>query len=142
MKVSQKGINLIKKYEGCKLESYVCPAGVLTIGYGSTGSHVKRNMKITEQEAEKLLQKDLERFEIGVLKSVKVNLTQNQFDSLVSFSYNCGLGNLQSSTLLKLLNLGDKQSAAKEFVKWCKANGKVLDGLLKRRLEEQKLFLS
>lgn len=142
MKVSQKGINLIKKYEGCKLESYLCPAQVLTIGYGHTGSDVKRNMKITEQEAEKLLQKDLERFEIGVLKSVKVNLTQNQFDSLVSFSYNCGLGNLQSSTLLKLLNLGDKQSAAKEFVKWCKANGKVLDGLLKRRLEEQKLFLS
>lgn len=142
MKVSQKGINIIKKYEGCKLESYLCPAQVLTIGYGHTGSDVKRNMKITEQEAEKLLQKDLERFEIGVLKSVKVNLTQNQFDSLVSFSYNCGLGNLQSSTLLKLLNLGDKQSAAKEFVKWCKANGKVLDGLLKRRLEEQKLFLS
>ena len=142
MKVSKKGINLIKKYEGCKLESYLCPAQVLTIGYGHTGSDVKRNMKITEQEAEKLLQKDLERFEIGVLKSVKVNLTQNQFDSLVSFSYNCGLGNLQSSTLLKLLNLGDKQSAAKEFVKWCKANGKVLDGLLKRRLEEQKLFLS
>lgn len=142
MKISENGIKLIKKYEGLRLESYLCPSKILTVGYGSTGTHVKTNMKITEKEAEELLRKDLVRFENGVMKMLKVNVTQNQFDSLVSFSYNLGLGSLQSSTLLKKLNCYDKQGAGKEFIKWTKSNGLVLQGLLKRRLEEQYLFLS
>ena len=131
MQISSQGLNVIKKYEGLKLEAYLCPAKVLTIGYGSTGSHVKRGMKITEKEAEELLKKDLERFEKGVLKLVKVPLSQGQFDSLVSFSFNCGLGALEKSTLLKKINSNDS-TAKNEFIKWIKVNGQVYEGLLRR----------
>ena len=103
MKTSQNGINLIKKYEGCRLTAYKCPAGLWTIGYGHT-KNVKSGQKITQKQAENFLKQDLKTFEKGVEKAVKVRLNQNQFDALVSFAYNCGLGALKTSTLLRKLN--------------------------------------
>lgn len=141
MKISQVGIDLIKSFEGCRLTAYYDAVHVLTIGYGSTGSHVKPGMKITQTEAEALLKKDLIRFENGVNELVNVPLNQFQFDSLVSFSFNLGLGNLKSSTLLKKLNNKDYAGAALEFPKWNKAGGKVLNGLTRRREAEKSLFL-
>lgn len=141
MKISQKGIDLIKRFEGCRLEAYKCPAGVWTIGYGHTNG-VKEGMKITQQEAEKLLKQDLVVYENIVLESVTTALNQPIFDALVSFTYNLGGGNLKSSTLLKLLNDRDYYGASKEFEKWNKASGKVLEGLVKRREAERNLFNS
>lgn len=139
VKTSQKGINLIKKYEGCSMTAYKCPSGRWTIGYGHT-ANVKTNQKITKQQAENLLKEDLAVYEKGVEKLVKVRLNQNQFDALVSFTYNCGIGALRSSTLLKKLNNGDFASASKEFLRWNKSNGKVLKGLVRRRKAEKALF--
>lgn len=141
MKISKNGIDLIKEFEGLELKSYVDSVGVLTIGYGSTGSHVYPNQKITEKQAEELLLNDISRFEKGVNDFVKVPLNQNQFDALVSFSFNLGLGNLRSSTLLKKLNNKDYLGAANEFPRWNRAGGKVLNGLTRRRLREKELFL-
>lgn len=142
MKVNQKGIDLIKNFEGLRLKSYRCPAGVWTIGYGHTGKDVFEGMIITEAEAESILKKDLEKFEQGVEKAVDVPLSEDQFSALVSFSFNLGLGNLSGSTLLKDLNKKEYQAAADEFPKWRKAGGKVLEGLVKRRAAERDLFLS
>lgn len=141
MITSEKGINLIKKYEGCKLTSYKCPAGVWTIGYGHT-KNVKQGMKITKEQANIFLKNDLKTYENYVNKYVKVPINQNQFDALVSFTFNCGGGALQQSTLLKKLNKGDYTGAANELLKWNKSNGKVLSGLTKRRNDEKKLFLT
>lgn len=142
MKTSQKGIDLIKSSEGLRLEAYKDSVGVATIGFGHTGPDVQMGQKITAAEAELLLTVDLGKFEKGVTSLVKVGINQNQFDSLVSFSYNLGLGNLGSSTLLKKLNLGDYAGAAAEFTKWTKAGGVSLPGLVKRRAAEKALFLS
>lgn len=139
MKTSQNGINLIKQFEGCKLTAYKCPAGVWTIGYGHTKG-VKKGQKITKEQAVNFLQDDLKTFENGVKKAVKIDLNQNQFDSLVSFTYNVGLGAFRTSTLLKKLNNKDYTGAAAEFQRWNKANGKVLNGLIRRRTAEAKLF--
>ena len=139
MKTSQRGIDLIKKFEGCILKSYKCPFGVWTIGYGHT-SGVKKGQVITKNQAEKYLKEDLKKFEKGVSSYVKVSLNQNQFDALVSFSYNVGLGAFKNSTLLRYLNKRDYSGASKELLKWNKSNGKVLNGLVKRRAEERKLF--
>ena len=139
MKISADGVKLIKRFEGCKLKAYRCSAGVLTIGYGSTGDHVKEGMVITQEEAEKLLFDDIERFERGVDKLCKVE--QCKFDALVSFAFNLGLGNLEKSTLLKKIKANDFNGAADEFLKWNKAGGKVLEGLKKRRQAERWLFL-
>lgn len=141
MKISKRGLDLIKQFEGCKLEAYKCAAGVLTIGYGSTGSHVKEGMKITQKQADELLAKDVERFEVGVAKIAK-RYNQAQFDALVSFAFNLGLGNLHASTLLRKHNSGDYRGAAGEFARWNKAGGKVLAGLTKRRDAEARLYLS
>ena len=141
MNISQTGIDLIKQFEGCKLEAYQCSAGVWTIGYGHTGSDVTKGRKITQDDAESLLKQDLIVHCNNVLKLVKVKLNQNQFDALVSFEYNVGYGNLSSSTLLKLLNEGDYTGAAGQFEKWVYAGGKVLAGLEKRRKAEKELFL-
>jgi lysozyme len=140
-RITKEGLELIKSFEGLRLETYLCPANIPTIGYGSTGSHVKMGMKITETEAEDLLIEDLERFEVGVEKLCKVQLSDNEFSALVSFSFNVGLGALEKSTLLKVLNSGDKVGAAPQFLRWNKAGGKVLNGLTKRREAEMKLFL-
>lgn len=142
MKISQKGLNLIKSFEGLELKAYKDSVGVVTIGYGSTGTHVSMGQTLTVQQAEELLRKDVSRFEEGVGKLVKVTINQNQFDALVSFSFNLGLGNLSSSTLLKKLNAGDYEGASLEFERWNKAGGKVLNGLTRRRLAEKELFLS
>lgn len=140
MKTSNNGINLIKKYEGCILIAYKCPSDCWTIGYGHT-KNVKSGMAITKAQAESYLKQDLVAFENAVNKYVKVPLTQNQFDALVSFSFNCGAGALKTSTLLKKLNKKDYDGAADEFLKWNKSNGKVLSGLTKRRKDERSLFL-
>mgnify|MGYP000930758996 CR=1 FL=1 len=137
---SSNGIKLIKQFEGCKLTSYKCPSGVWTIGYGHT-SGVKKGQKISQAQADKFLKSDLKTFENAVNSAVKVPLNQNQFDALVSFAYNCGSGALKMSTLLKELNKKNYAGAAKEFLKWNKSNGKVLNGLVKRRAAEKELFL-
>lgn len=148
MKISEKGLNLIKKYEGFSSRPYMCPANIPTIGYGSTyypnGTKVKlSDDSISEEEATQILeyiaQKD---FGSAVNKFVIVELTQNQFDALVSFAYNIGRTAFENSTLLKLLNRGEYEAAAEQFEKWNKSGGKVLSGLTKRRFDEQKLFLS
>jgi len=140
MKTSATGLELIKGFESLGLKAYKCPAGVWTIGYGSTGPHVKEGMVITELQADALLAKDVQRFEKSVNELVKVELNQNQFDALVDFCFNLGGGALKSSTLLKLLNKGDYRNAGYEFEKWCKSGGKVLKGLQRRRITERYLF--
>lgn len=139
-KISDKGLQLVKHFEGCYLKAYKCPAGVLTIGYGHTGPDVKPGMEITQAQADDLLRLDIERFEKAVRDCVKVPLEQNQFDALVSFAFNCGAGALQKSTLLKKLNAGDVIGAVQEFHRWNKGGGKVLAGLVRRRAAEAHLF--
>lgn len=145
MKLSKVGIDLIKSFEGCYLKAYKCPAGVWTIGWGTTepidGVKPHEGMVITQQQADELLIKNLKGYENAVNKYVTYSINQNQFDALVSFAYNCGNGALKTSTLLKKLNAGDVQGAANEFPRWNKANGKVLNGLTRRREAERKLFL-
>lgn len=141
MRINKKGLELIKKYEGCRLLAYKCPAGVWTIGYGHTAG-VKSGMAITKADAERLLLQDLKRFEEGVETLVKVPLTSNQFSALVSFAFNCGISALRNSTLLKKLNVGDLNGAAREILRWDKVNKKPVEGLTKRRKEEQQLFLT
>lgn len=146
MKISQAGIDLIKSFEGCYLKAYKCPAGVWTIGWGTTepinGVKPHAGMKITQKQADDLLVKNLKNYEDTVNKYVTYKgFNQNQYDALVSFAYNCGCGALKTSTLLKKLNKGDVQGAANEFLRWNKANGKVLTGLTRRRNAEKELFL-
>jgi lysozyme len=142
MKTSQKGIDLIKHFEGTFLTAYYCPAGVLTIGTGHTGVDVYVGMTITEKEAEDLLKEDLKKFESCVSKLVKVPLSQGQFDALVSFTFNLGCGSLEESTLLRKLNSGDYEGTSKEFDRWVNAGGKKLEGLVRRRNAEEELFRS
>ena len=145
MKTSTAGIDLIKSFEGLELQAYIDAVGVPTIGYGHTKTVTKKDVsyrkKITEAQALELLRKDLEVFEEAVERLVVVQLTQNQFDALVSFTYNLGEGNLQKSTLLKKVNAFLFAQAAEEFAKWNKAGGKVLNGLTRRREAERKMFL-
>ena len=144
-KTATKGIELIKEFEGCRLTAYKCPAGVWTIGYGHTGTvdgkAVASGMTITAKKATELLKQDLAKFEAAVNSYVTAPITQNMFDSLVSFAYNCGSGALKGSTLLKKLNAKDYEGAAAEFPRWNKAGGKVLAGLVRRRERERQLFL-
>lgn len=141
MKTSQKGIDLLKSFEGCRLKAYKCPAGIWTIGYGHTAG-VTEGQAITFSQAEELLKQDLKRYETSVNSLVKVALSQGQFDALVSFTYNLGANALKTSTLLKKLNSGDYNGAAEEFERWVYAGGKKLAGLERRRKAEKTLFLS
>lgn len=141
MKTGNAGLNLIKSFEGCRLTAYKDAVNVLTIGYGHTGN-VKEGQVISQAQAEQLLRDDLNRFENGVEKLVTVELNQNQFDALVSFSYNLGLGNLQNSDLLKYVNKKDFTNASKEFTLWVHAGGIVLNGLVRRRSAERDLFIT
>lgn len=141
MKINEAGINLIKSFESLRLNSYLCPAKVWTIGYGHTGKNIKKGMTITEEQANDYLKNDLVYFENIVSKSVEVDLNENQFSALVSFVFNIGEGSFLASTLLKLLNNGDYKGAAEQFLRWNKSNGKVLPGLTRRRKEEVELFL-
>jgi len=142
MQTSEKGLDLIRKYEGLRLAAYVCPGGKLTIGYGHTGEDVYESRKIDVEEANELLEHDVERFERSVNEMVTVPMTQGMFDALISFSFNLGAGSLKGSTLLKMLNSGDREAAADEFLRWNKASGKVLAGLTARRESERELFLA
>lgn len=139
-RINEAGLALIKEFEGLRLTSYRCPAGVWTVGWGSTGPHVVPGMTITEEEAETLLRDDLRRFEEGVEQLVEVPLNDNQFAALVSFAFNLGLGALSGSTLLRLLNEGDYASVPAQLARWNKAGGKVLAGLSRRREAEGKLW--
>lgn len=144
MKTSDRGVALIKAHEGLWLTAYTDPVGVWTIGYGHTTAagppKVEQGMKITDAGADAILRQDLAKFEGYVSSAVKVPLNQNEFDALVSFTFNLGPGNLRSSTLLKKLNAGDRAGAADEFLKWTRAGGKTLPGLVKRREAERAVF--
>ena len=142
MQIGEKGLDLIRKYEGLRLVAYVCPGGKLTIGYGHTGPDVKSGQKIDVERANELLIKDVQRFEVAVNELVTVPMTQGMLDALISFSFNLGAGSLKSSTLLKKLNADDLDGAANEFLKWNKAKGNVLAGLTERRKSERELFLA
>ena len=147
MKVNKQGIQLVKSFEGCFLNAYLCPAKVWTIGYGSTkypnGKPVKQGDKITQQEAETLLSDTLDEFSKGVYKLIKVELNDNQFSALVSFAFNLGVGALSKSTLLKKVNANPNDNTIEqEFMKWVNAGGKKLNGLVRRRTAESKLYFS
>ncbi len=139
--ISQAGIDLIKRWEGFRSNAYLCPGNVWTIGYGHT-KNVYQGMCISKAQAEELLKSDLRYFEKAVKQLSKVELTQGQFDALVSFTFNVGVGAFKKSTLLRLVNQGDFLGAAKQFGRWVNANGKKLPGLVSRRAEEKQLFLS
>lgn len=141
-KIGKAGLDLIKDFEGLKLRAYLCPAGILTIGYGSTGPHVTAGKVITEAQAVELLKDDLDRFEKAVTRLVTVPLTQNQYDALVSFAFNVGISALERSTLLKRVNARLFDQAAAEFAKWNRAAGRPLAGLTRRRAAEAALFKS
>ncbi|WP_061799498.1 lysozyme [Serratia ficaria] len=146
MQISDKGISLIKEFEGCRLKAYQDSVGVWTIGYGWTqpvdGRKIGPGMVIDQATAERLLKCGLVQYEQGVNQLVKVIITQGQFDALVSFAYNLGLRSLSTSTLLEKLNAGDNHGAADQFGRWVNAGGKRLDGLVARRAAEREIFLS
>ena len=147
MKTNAAGLGIIKRFEGFSAEQYLCPAGIPTIGYGSTWDADRNRVTVdhppvTEAEAEALLQQELDHVEGAIGKLIRVPLTENQFSALASFTFNLGSGNLQSSTLRMKLNRGEYDGAADEFPKWRRAGGKILRGLVRRREEERELFLS
>ena len=147
-KASQKGLDLIKRFEGLKLKPYLCPANIPTIGFGNTyypsGAKVKMtDPAITPQKAEELLKFLIQSYEKDVDSFCRDDISQNQFDALASFAYNCGPRNLKSSTLLKKVNLNPNDPTIRaEFMKWNKGGGKVLAGLTKRRQAEADLYFS
>ena len=139
MKISKNGLDLIKHFEGCELEAYKCPAGVWTIGYGHIKTAVE-GMTITQHQADEMLIEEMNEYEGYINNSVRVDLTQNQFDAMVSWVYNLGNGNLNTSTLLKVLNSGDYAGVPEQMLRWNKAGGRVLEGLTRRRQAEADLF--
>lgn len=145
--INDASLDLIKRFEGLKLETYRDSVGVLTIGYGTTaaagvGIDPKPGMKITEAEAEEYLRRAVEKFAEDILPAIKVDVTDNEFGALVSLAYNIGPSAFKKSTVLRKLNAGDRQGAADAFLMWNKAGGKVLKGLQRRREAERALFLS
>ena len=147
MNVSKAGIALIKHHEGVRNRPYRCPANLYTVGVGhliGDGKHLPDswNRTFTEAEIDGLLKSDLRRFELGVHKMLpNVPLRQHEFDAILSFCFNLGLGCFQRSTIRQALLRGDKEAAMESLVKYCKAGGKILKGLQNRRLDERKLFL-
>ena len=147
MKISEKGLNLIKEFEGLRLKPYKDAVGIPTIGYGNTYYEDGRKVSlsdpaITEERATELLKMVVKRYEDAINRYVQVPITQNQFDALVSFAYNVGNENVRKSTLMKLLNQKQYTAAADQFLRWNKAGGKTLKGLTRRRQAERVLFLS
>lgn len=156
MKISQDGIDLIKHFEGCHFKPYLCPANLWTVGYGkllyndqvrlkladrkSYPLKPEHNRKWTQNEVDDLLKKDLVRFEQAVMKYITIPLKQHEFDSIVSFTFNLGAGVLQASSVRSKLNRGDKEGAMDTLLKYCRAGGKVLKGLQRRRAMEVDLF--
>ena len=140
MKISDEGFDLIKHFEGCELEAYKCAAGVWTIGYGHT-KDVQEGDVWNKEKAEFMLWRELEdEYEVYVNDLVTVPINQSQFDALVSWVYNLGPANLKNSTMLKKLNAGEYEEVPSQMKKWNKANGKVLEGLIRRRAAESLLF--
>ena len=143
MKLSQRGIDLIKQFEGYSSRAYPDPAtggAPWTIGYGTTKG-VKPGMVITAQQAEKMLRDDVAKFESGVSSLITAPTTQGQFDAMVSLAYNIGLGNFGKSTLLKKHNARCYTCAADQFRVWNRAAGKVMNGLTKRRAAERQVYM-
>lgn len=137
--ISDEGIRLIKHFEGCELTAYLCSANVLTIGWGYT-KNVQEGDVWSQEKADYMLEEELIEYSEYVNDLVKVPLNQNQFDALVSWVYNLGPTNLQSSTLLKVLNAGEYDSVPEQILRWDKANGQRLEGLARRRKAESLLF--
>lgn len=141
MKASREAVDLIKQFESFRATPYLCPAGKLTIGFGTTRC-VRPDMRVTEVEAEQMLCADLAVVESCLANEVSVPLSQHQTDALCSFVYNVGPGAFCTSTLLKRLNAGDYRDAADEFLRWDRSGGKILPGLTRRRRAERSLFLT
>ena len=147
MKLNKLGIDLMHHFEGCRLEAYLCPAKVPTIGWGNTyyeqGTPVRMGDKITQERANSLFLFVANKFADEVRKVIKTNLNENQFSALVCFAYNLGTDNLSKSTLLKKVNANpNDHEIANEFLRWNKAGKKVLPGLTRRREAESKLYFS
>ena len=144
MKVSNKGLELIKEFEGFSSVAYLCSAKKVTIGYGNTFWEDETPIKIGEQiskdRAETLLKNIVDEFAKSVEGNLKISVTQNQFDAMVSLAYNIGIGAFSNSTLLRQLNCGNFVGASHEFLRWNKSNGKPLLGLTRRREREKILF--
>jgi len=145
MEVNKAGKDLIKQFEGCKLKAYKCPAGLWTISWGLTfypdGRKVKEGDVITQQQAEEYFDAVVNDFAKQVDVLVKSNVTANNFSAIVSFAYNVGIGNLKNSTLLKKVNANPKDATIPaEFKKWVRANDRVMQGLVRRRDAEAKLY--
>ena len=144
MEYSKDGLHLTEHFEGCRLSAYPDPGSggdPWTIGYGHTGPEVVDGLVITQEQAEEYLRQDVKKAEADVNAKVTVELTQDEFDALVDFAFNCGCGNLNHSTLLKKINAGDFEGAAEEFLKWDMAAGHHMAGLLKRRQAEELEFM-
>ena len=147
MRLSKQGLALLKRFEGCSLTVYKDSAGLFTVGYGhliGDGKNLPNisKYKLTQKQADMLLQYDIIPRERAVERLCPVPLTQNEFDALVSFTFNLGAGALQRSTLRQKLNRGDKAGAAKVLLRYNRAGGKVIKGLARRRMAEYKLFMS
>ena len=146
MKLDSKGYDLIKEFEGFSNRPYKCSAGIPTIGYGNTfypdGKRVSMlDKQITKEYADEIFRNVADNFAFKVSKLIKSKVTQNQFNALVSFAYNVGIGNLEKSTLLKLVNINPNDAMiAKQFLRWNKAKGKELKGLTNRRIKESALY--
>ncbi|MBO0934607.1 lysozyme [Fibrella aquatilis] len=143
MKISKKGLDLIKYFEQLRLTAYYCPANVLTIGYGHTGHDVHEGLTITQEHATDLLLDDVARFETCVNHTISKPLTQNQFDALVSLAYNIGETAFSRSTLAKEINQDPTSKAVRQqYMLWVKAKGRVLPGLVVRRSKELALYFA
>jgi lysozyme len=147
MQINAGGLSIITDSEGFVPTPYRCPAGIASIGYGSTrlldGSRVTMDSpKVTKNEALDLLRRHLDHVEGDILRLIRVSLNENEFSSLCSWTYNLGSGRLQSSTLRAKLNRNERLGASQEFPKWRRAGGRVLRGLVIRRELERRLFLT
>jgi len=147
MKVNKAAIDLIKNFEGCRLEAYICPGGVVTIGWGTTYykdfSKIKMGDKITRKEADDIFEFQIQQYAAKILPFIKAKITENQFGALVSFSYNVGVNGFAKSTLLKKININPLDPTIKyEFLRWNKAKGILLAGLTRRREAEAKLYFT
>ena len=139
MHISKEGLNLVKKFEGCKLEAYRCAANVPTIAWGRT-KDVNMGDTCTQEQADAWLEEEIVEYEEHVHKAVEMPLSQHQFDALVSWTYNLGPSNLNSSTMLKVLNKGEYEDIPSQIKRWNKAGGQVKEGLVRRREAEALLF--
>lgn len=140
---SQNAIDMIKQFEGLRLSTYKCTSGRNSIGYGTTyidNQPIASNLRITEDKASELLVKDVEKISKQISNLLRVNITQNQFDALVSFAYNIGINQFARSALLRLININDIEGASKQFIRWNKSSGVEQSGLTRRRIAEADLF--